>query len=329
MQLFLIRHGETVDNIAGLYAGVRDSKLTNHGVEQARCMGDYFSKNDVKLTHLFSSPLSRALKTAEAIQQKQPAGQHASSLGRLEITQVHDLIEQDFGYYEGKSFHARADPKKSGRDAHAESHKGEPGFVDVENRELMARRADAFLDQHLLPLFDGDEQDEESVIAIVSHGMLLLHLWRRLLLRLPRQSLTMAPEVMAARGNLVLEHLGGWSNTGYLELSIRRDNEPETQPALDAGEVAADVATLPTPVPPPLGTDGAAVSISATTSAQEGRYPTKAPPRTLSGWSTTILAIDSKQHLIGLKRQRGGIGSLAHDEGQKKLDGFFKRQKLS
>src|ERR1700761_205792 len=67
MKLYLIRHGETVDNVAGLYAGSRDSTLTNHGVEQTERLGEYLARNGVKFTHVFASPLSRAYKTAEAV----------------------------------------------------------------------------------------------------------------------------------------------------------------------------------------------------------------------------------------------------------------------
>ncbi|TKA32753.1 hypothetical protein B0A50_00978 [Salinomyces thailandicus] len=387
MKLFLVRHGETVDNVAGLYAGVLDSALTNHGVDQARRLGEYFSKAGVTFSHIFSSPLSRALKTAEAVQRAQnitDAGERAP----VDIVKVPDLIEQDFGFYEGKPFYARSDPKKSGREAHYAKHKDNPGFVDVESKESMGNRADGFLDQQFIPLLAQDAASHELVVAVISHGMLLSHLWRRLLLRLPRKSLTITPEVTAARGSVVLEHLGGWSNTGYLELALTKKaagegtvTEPSdvvsspagktpngSPPALCLplttlpGEASADRRTLPqsspgapapvvTSIPPPPAEaaqdNTEALSIPATPAADvedaeatthataqiaSAVSPLKAAAngRTLHGWSTTILAIDSKQHLIGLKRQRGGIGRLAHDEGQKKLDSFFsKRQKTS
>jgi hypothetical protein len=99
MKLLLIRHGETVDNVAGLYAGVRNSALTVHGFEQANRLGDYISKTYPKATHIFASPLTRALKTAQAIQKAQNAHVDGDKLG---ITTVPDLIEQDFGSSEGK-----------------------------------------------------------------------------------------------------------------------------------------------------------------------------------------------------------------------------------
>ncbi|KAK0335358.1 hypothetical protein LTR91_007460 [Friedmanniomyces endolithicus] len=343
MKVYLIRHGETVDNVAGLYAGVRDSALTIHGVEQARRLGEHFAKtNNIHLTHIFASPLSRAFKTAEALLKAQ--GHDTAGDGgdkdTLAIVKVPDLIEQDFGYYEGRPFYARSEAKKSGREAHYERHKDDPDFVDVESKESMCKRADAFLDDHFMPLLDGQGVEDGLEVAIVSHGILLSHLWRRLLLRLPRKSLTIAPEVTAARGSIVLEHLGGWSNTGYLELAMSRDTGSAMLAAVltDAarGAEVPDALICPTPTSPtPIAAEESAVVNPDAPSAAPSSPPRKtstahsptASRRTLMGWSTHILVVDSKAHLSGLKRQRGGIGRLAHDEGQKKLTGFFKRQK--
>ena len=313
MKLFLVRHGETVDNVKGVYAGSLDSQLTNHGVEQTRLLGAYLAQNDVKFTNVFASPLSRAFRTADAIRKAQP-----KELS-LEIVKVQELIERDYGPYEGKSFSSRSNWMKTGKDGHDDDD-------GVESIQALAKRGDEFLDEHLLPLFEKDSQSEELVVAVVAHGMLLSHLWRRLLLRLPRKSLTIAPEITATRSNLILEHIGGWSNTGYLELSIRREQKPEAHG--HQSSQATDATTLPTPVPPPVQAQDAEVSI-APPESDELDVPSKSSSRVLYGYSTTILAIDSKQHLVGIRRQPGGIGSSAHDEGQKKLDGFFKRQKLS
>ncbi|KAK5132048.1 hypothetical protein LTR08_000385 [Meristemomyces frigidus] len=328
MELYLIRHGETVDNVAGLYAGVRDSALTNHGTDQARRLGEYFA-NHVKLTHIFSSPLSRALKTAEAVRKAQSGlnlHDAAATAQSLDIVKVPDLIEQNFGYYEGKPFYARSDPKKTGRQVHYDTHKDDPGFVDVESKESISRRADCFLDVHLLPLFEETAIGNPLVVVVVSHGILLSTLWRRLLLRLPRKSLTIAPHVTAARGNIVVEHLGGWSNTGYLHLSLSNDTVmPGSPSALSSPLQAPGVAALE---PAPTGAGEAVLLVSATVSRAD-RLPEslEAVPRLLPEWPTTIVAIDCKQHLNGLKRQRGGIGRLAYDEGQKRLDSFFKRER--
>ncbi|KAK5704842.1 hypothetical protein LTR97_001951 [Elasticomyces elasticus] len=324
MKVYLIRHGETVDNVAGLYAGVRDSALTIHGVEQARRLGEHFVKTDVKLTHIFASPLSRARKTAEALQNAQNS---KSQNQAVSIVQVPDLIEQDFGFYEGKSFFVRSEAKKSGKETHHDKHRNDPGFVDVESKESMSKRADAFLDQHLMPLFEHEGAD-------ISHGILLSNLWRRLLLRLPRKSLSIAAEVTAAKGSVVLEHLGGWSNTGYLELAFKKDDKdlsdmPVTA-ALTTYAQEDEAPTLPTPAPPAIACNNNPDKANSNAAQKDVSTPVSPKPtssRVLAGWSTAIIAVDSKAHLVGLKRQRGGIGRLAHDEGQKKIEGFFKRQK--
>ncbi|KAK3709357.1 hypothetical protein LTR37_010918 [Vermiconidia calcicola] len=332
MKLFLIRHGETVDNVAGLYAGTKDSTLTNHGVEQTNRLGQHFARNNVKFTHIFASPLSRAFKTAQAVQKAQHrrvGGEGAKRKSAVEIIKVPEIIERDFGFYEGKPFNTRADPKSPEGEAQNEKNKSLAGFKDVESKESMAERIDKFLNEQLLPLLDEDSQARELVVAVVAHGMLLSSFWRRLLLRLPRKSLTIAPEITAAKGNVILEYLGGWSNTGYMELSICKDQQAQNTPGIQHSAVAegSKLTTLPTPVPPRLDPEDAKVSLAPTTGDEQTMA--KAAHRTLDGCSTTILAIDSTMHLLGLKRQRGGIGSLAHDEGQRKLDGFFKKPRFT
>lgn len=307
MRLYLIRHGETVDNVAGLYAGSRDSTLTNHGVEQTKRLGGYFAKEQIFLTHIFASPLSRAYKTAQAIQQAQ---KNANS---LEIIPVADLKERDFGRFEGKPYSTEEKAYKP--ETKQDVRKTGWQLDGIESGESLAKRSDSFIDDFVLPLLATDRLDEEYLVAVVAHGMLLSHLWRRLLLRLPRKSLTIAPEITAAKGNLILEHLGGWSNTGYLELAFTRDaNDRIEAPRLPSTANAKRSLVAKDVKPADSIPDEPQPSLQCT------------DPEKLFGWSTTIIAIDSKLHLLGLKRQRGGIGSLAHDEGQRKLDGFFSKR---
>ncbi|EME88939.1 uncharacterized protein MYCFIDRAFT_25350 [Pseudocercospora fijiensis CIRAD86] len=342
MDLFLIRHGETVDNVAGLYAGVRDSQLTNYGVDQTKRLGEHLAQRHL-FTNIFASPLSRAYRTAQAIRAAQLSVPSRSE--PVHIVQVQELIEQNFGFYEGKHFHARTDPKKTGREAHRLQHQSDPGFVDVESKDSMNQRADVFLDEHLMPLFSQRPGQNRFCVAIVSHGMLLSHLWRRLLLRLPSKSITVDPAVTAARGPVVLQHLGGWSNTGYLELAIRRIASP-LQSSVDASTALSSqssAVTLSTdadtfndaaeeklkdlPKPP----SDRSASSGPKHSTPEAVIESSSEPLCLStGWTTVIVSIDRKDHLAGLKRQRGGIGRSAHDEKQGRLESFFsKKQRTS
>jgi len=323
MKLYLIRHGETVDNVAGLYAGRLDSALTNFGVDQTKRLGQYFAENNVIFSHVFASPLSRASRTAEAIRNAQISGDVAKVAANIEIVRVGDLVERDYGPYEGKPFSSRSQWSKKTADG------GEESTGGVESAVALAKRCDNFLDQHLLPLFD-DAGCEGFVVAVVAHGMLLSHLWRRLLLTLPAKSLIVDPEIIAAKGEIVPEHVGGWSNTGYLELNLQRDGSADAAGPSQAAasSIHEQAATLPTPVPPPMQPDGADISVASPRS-NEPRVTGRASQRTLTGWSTTVLAIDSRKHLYGLKRQKGGIGSLANSPDQKKVDSFFKPLKLA
>ncbi|SMR42725.1 unnamed protein product [Zymoseptoria tritici ST99CH_1A5] len=322
MELYLIRHGETVDNVGGLYAGVRDSALTIHGVEQARHLGQHLAGRGVIFDRIFASTLSRAFKTAKAIQTAQPAppagSDESATVRSVEVVQVSQLIEQNFGFAEGMSFQTRTDANKTGREAYRDRHKDDPGFVDVESKESIDKRADIFLNEHLLPLFELPSETRPRAVAVVSHGILLSHLWRRLLLRLPPKSVTVTPEVTALRGTLVLQHLGGWSNTGYLQLAMTKDEREIVPNKLDTSSPRPPVPADTTEAV----TDEPLRSEQGKDNAGPGDAVRERPSRMISGWSTTIVAVDRKDHLVGLKRQRGGIGrGLVESWNLKALDG--------
>ncbi|KAF2639120.1 phosphoglycerate mutase-like protein [Massarina eburnea CBS 473.64] len=346
VKLFLIRHGETVDNVAQLYAGSRDSALTNHGHQQATRLGQHFKALGLSFTHIFSSHLQRAAKTAGLIRDAQatPASANGPAQSVPDIVQLPVIMEQGFGYYEGKKFNERpAESKLSGKELRRQSHKDEPGFVDVESRESMCQRADAFLDEHLMPLLSHSEEDSERVIAIVSHGIMLSVLWKRLLLRLPSKSVTLSPQLAATDHNS-LEHLGGWSNTGYLELHLTRE--------VAGDSVVPPTDTLPAPIPDPPAPNRGEAGLTEPAQPLEGSEdfpldttppapknasadcePSAVAPQSTSnkpaqGWTTVIRTINGKDHLKGLKRTGGGVGSSRHDASQKNIDSFFKRRKL-
>jgi broad specificity phosphatase PhoE len=91
-QLILVRHGQTVDNVAGIAQGWNDSALSDVGQAQVQRLAERLAA--LHPTALYSSPLGRALATAEAI---------ASATG-LPITQLPDLREMNYGGWEGRSF---------------------------------------------------------------------------------------------------------------------------------------------------------------------------------------------------------------------------------
>ncbi|KAN0112277.1 phosphoglycerate mutase-like protein [Hyaloscypha variabilis] len=339
MRLLLIRHGETVDNVAGNYAGITDSALTNHGVLQANRLGNHLAENGVKVSYLFSSDLQRAFITAEAIREAQDPT-------RPQTTKLQLLREQDFGFYEGKKFFERPrEGNKTGKDAHLEAHRDEPGFVDVESKESMRIRVDAFIDAHLVQLMH--EVEEDKTVAVVAHGIILSHLWRAILKRF-HPFVTVAPEVQSRAPGFSLEYLGGWSNTGYLDLEVKRrpgsvgrfsGSSADAAPSADIS-IISPISGAPDPVLPdgslpegtesqnPPPTSSSALPQNPATTEETAFDPSHAPPRGLQDFYLVINAVNSQEHLKGLKKTRGGIGSLKHDSNQQRVDSFFKKQKL-
>jgi broad specificity phosphatase PhoE len=88
-KIFLIRHGESHQNINDVLSGVTDVPLSEKGKEQCAVLTHYFE--DVKINKVFATPLQRAKDSARIIFPK-----HES---QIEIAQ--SLIEFNYGNYEG------------------------------------------------------------------------------------------------------------------------------------------------------------------------------------------------------------------------------------
>jgi len=72
-RLTLMRHGESVGNADNLYQGQLDYPLTDNGRLQARLLGERWQAEGRSFTGIVTSPLLRALETAEIIAQHVPA----------------------------------------------------------------------------------------------------------------------------------------------------------------------------------------------------------------------------------------------------------------
>ena len=92
MQLFLIRHGETLWNKERRVQGVSDIALSDVGLDQARKLA--LSLKDHPIDAIYASPLKRAYQTAELINQ----------FHGLDIQVQPGLMEMDQGDFEGLSF---------------------------------------------------------------------------------------------------------------------------------------------------------------------------------------------------------------------------------
>ncbi len=94
--LFLVRHGETVWNVAGRVQGQQHSGLTQRGREQGRRAAQRLA--GIKLDAIYASDLPRAQETAELI---------AAGRG-LKVTVSPALRERSFGVLEGKTLQEAA-----------------------------------------------------------------------------------------------------------------------------------------------------------------------------------------------------------------------------
>ena len=91
LEIVLVRHGETDWNSGEVFRGRADIDLNETGIRQAELLGEYLGRD--RMDFIYSSPLQRAVKTAEAI-----AGHH-----KLDVNTVPNLIDFDFGEWQGLS----------------------------------------------------------------------------------------------------------------------------------------------------------------------------------------------------------------------------------
>ena len=87
--IYVIRHGQTKLNNAKLLQGRSDLPLNETGMEQAREAGRWLADQGVSFQRVYSSPLVRAIQTAELVAPGVP------------VVADDRLIEMDYGPYEG------------------------------------------------------------------------------------------------------------------------------------------------------------------------------------------------------------------------------------
>ena len=94
-RLILVRHGETALTAQGRFSGRGDVPLSEQGEAQAMAAAGRVAGIARDVAAVATSPLSRCTRTAELI---------AAEQGGVKVTVVPDLIECDFGAWEGLTF---------------------------------------------------------------------------------------------------------------------------------------------------------------------------------------------------------------------------------
>lgn len=135
--LFLIRHGETVDNVAQIMQGQTQGCLTEHGREQAEEVAARLAKE--KIDAIVSSDLRRAIQTAEII----------STRHGLPVSVTPLLRERDWGSFTGR---------------YIPDLKDEVWPEDIESLDCLLERAQRFL-EYIMTNYEG-----QTVVA-VGHGI--------------------------------------------------------------------------------------------------------------------------------------------------------------
>ncbi|MFD7644608.1 histidine phosphatase family protein [Kitasatospora sp. NPDC059795] len=142
-ELIVIRHGQTEWSLSGRHAGRTDVPLTAAGEASARALAPRLAER--RPVAVFSSPLSRALRTAELA-------------GLTGVMPDPDLLEWDYGAYEGLT-------AEQIQQSCPEWDLWRDGVVGGEQLQQVAARTDAALDR-IRPLLAGGD------VAVVAHGHL-------------------------------------------------------------------------------------------------------------------------------------------------------------
>jgi alpha-ribazole phosphatase len=159
-RLLLVRHGETEWNKEGRYHGVTDVELSETGLGQAKRLGQRLAAE--KPDALYSSPLKRAMQTAQQI----------AEVNNLSIVPRDELRELNLGDFEGKRFRGVGD---EGRPLEAAWEAGNIEFSPLGGETLhqLHDRVVGFVSTLR-------ERHSEGVVLIVSHGgtlrMMICHL---------------------------------------------------------------------------------------------------------------------------------------------------------
>ncbi len=150
-RLILVRHGETALTKQGRYSGRGDVPLSDEGQAQAMAAGGRVAGLARDVAAVVTSPLSRCVRTAEII---------AAELGGADVTVVDDLIECDFGEWEGMTFAEVQERWPAEMDAWLDSTSVAP--PGGESFETVARRTRSAL-ATVLRAYPG------QIVVLVSH----------------------------------------------------------------------------------------------------------------------------------------------------------------
>ncbi len=206
-RIIAVRHGETAWNVDTRIQGQLDIGLNPRGQWQAEQLGRALA--DEPITRIYSSDLSRAHTTAQAIARYQPQGSGQA------VHPHSGLRERAFGIFEGQTYadiEARW-PEDSRRWRQREPDFAPPGGeTPVQVRERVQHTVNALAQHHL-----------GELIVLVAHGGVL-----DMLYRIATQQDVRAPRTWEL-GNAAINRLlwtpealtlVGWADTRHLDDAV-------------------------------------------------------------------------------------------------------------
>lgn len=169
MRIYLIRHGETDDNVGRMALGRRDVPLNERGRAQALAVAEAFRSRD-GVVAVYASPLQRAVDTAAPL---------AEVLG-VEVRTDGRLIEMDIGEMDGLSL--------------TDARERYPDFMgrwlsdEVADAEMPGGESLGAVQERAWPAIESfrDAHDGEAVVVVTHNFVLLTVLCRALHLPLAR-----------------------------------------------------------------------------------------------------------------------------------------------
>jgi len=154
-----VRHGETEENRKGIIQGTLDTVLNETGIKQSRILGE--TLKEVEITHVFCSPLKRAMQTYDEI----------APFHSLECVYTPDIREYHCGRLQGWT-------RQQGQIIAQSEGMSYDKFrsLGAETYESIFGRLDSFWKREILPL-----KETDAIVLVVSHGGIIGGLRKHLL----------------------------------------------------------------------------------------------------------------------------------------------------
>ena len=148
--LYIIRHGQTAKNKQKVLQGRSDLPLNEEGRRQSLDAGAALAEHVVKAARVYSSPLIRAVETAQL------------ACGTDDVVTDERLIEMDYGPYEGMDLTSPA-PEVM---AFFMDFAGTPAPEGMEQLSAVVERTGKFADEIIEEAKDGDVVISTHAIAM-------------------------------------------------------------------------------------------------------------------------------------------------------------------